>query len=86
MEFEHDKNKSAINKQKHGIGFDEAQKLWDGRVVELQARDAGESRCLVVGRIGEVYWSAIITRRGGAIRIISVRRARDEERRTYEKG
>ena len=29
MEFEFDQNKSKINKQKHGIDFYEARKLWD---------------------------------------------------------
>ena len=29
MDFEFDKNKSAANKQKHGIDFNEAKQLWD---------------------------------------------------------
>jgi len=37
-----------------------------------------------VGKIGASYWSAIITYRGERIRIISVRRARQEERKAYE--
>ena len=29
MDFEFDKNKSEVNKQKHGIDFKEAKKLWE---------------------------------------------------------
>jgi uncharacterized DUF497 family protein len=34
--------------------------------------------------IGDRHWSAVITRRGDTMRIISVRRARPEEIRLYE--
>ena len=43
-----------------------------------------EPRDLVIGRIGEKVWTAVVTKRGAAIRIISVRRSRDEEVRRYE--
>jgi len=42
VRFEFDPEKSRINRQKHGIGFDEAKKLWEGRVLEMPARDAGD--------------------------------------------
>ncbi|MXY83978.1 MAG: BrnT family toxin, partial [Gemmatimonadetes bacterium] len=35
-------------------------------------------------RIADKHWSGVITYRGDAIRIISVRRARREEVRLYE--
>ena len=84
-DFSFDKRKSTANKKKHGIDFVEAQALWldDGR-IEIPARTQDEARFLVVGRIGNVHWSAVITYRGEAIRIISVRRARDEEVELYE--
>ncbi len=37
-----------------------------------------------VGRIDQKHWSAVITRRGENIRLISVRRSRDEEVAIYE--
>ena len=86
MEFEYDLNKSAGNRKKHGIDFKEAQKIWLGKTVELKARDEQERRSLVIGKIDDCYWSAIITRRGGVTRIISVRRARDEEKSIYDRG
>ena len=85
MEFEFDPRKSDANKNKHGIDFVEAQALWDDLdLIEIPARTEDEPRYLVVGRLGAVYWSAIITYRGDRARIISVRRARREEIEIYE--
>ena len=36
--------------------------------------------------IDDAYWTAVITRRGERIRIISVRRSRREEKAAYEKN
>ena len=33
MQFEYDPNKSKSNKEKHGIDFDEAQELWNGKTI-----------------------------------------------------
>jgi uncharacterized protein len=85
MGFEYDPNKSAENKRKHGIDFDEAQELWaDSGLVEIPARTTDEPRWLLVGRIDQKHWSAVITRRGENIWLISVRRSRDEEVAIYE--
>jgi len=85
MPFEYDHPKSAENKRKHGIDFEEAQELWaDSGLVELPARTTDEARWLLVGKIGEKHWSAVITRRGENVRPISVRRSRDEEVEIYE--
>ena len=85
MGFEFDPNKSAENKRKHGIDFEAAQRLWaDARLVEIPARMTDEPRWLLIGRIDEKHWSAIITRRSDYIRLISVRRSRDEEVEIYE--
>ncbi len=85
MGFEYDPDKSAENKRKHGIDFEVAQRLWaDAGLVEIPARTTDEPRWLLIGRIAERYWSAIITRRGENIRLISVRRSRDEEVELYE--
>ena len=46
--------KSATNKAKHGIDFDEAQALWkDARMLEAPAKTDDEPRVLVIGKIGE---------------------------------
>lgn len=85
MEFEFDEQKSASNKVKHGIDFIEAQELWlDADRVEIAARTIEEPRFLVIGLINRKCWAAVITYRGERVRIISVRRARDEEIKLYE--
>jgi len=85
MNFEFDPEKSDVNKIKHGINFVEAQDLWDDiDLLEIPAKTSDEPRFLVIGRIGEKHWTGIITYRSDNIRIISVRRARDEEIELYE--
>lgn len=85
VEFEFDPGKSASNAAKHGLDFVAAQRLWDDPdAIEVPARTSDERRSLVVGRLGGSHWSAIITYRETRIRIISVRRSRDEEIELYE--
>ncbi len=85
MSFEYDLNKSVANKAKHGIDFDEAQALWeDSERLEIPAKVMGEPRCLVIGKINGKHWSAVVTYRSSNIRIISVRRSREEEVTLYE--
>ena len=84
MEIEFDPEKSAANTTKHGIGFVQAQALWDDpNRVEVPARTVGEPRWLVVGRIAGLHWSAAVTYRDRRVRIISVRRSRPEEVSLY---
>ena len=83
--FEFDHNKSQSNKDKHGIDFQTAQLIWlDPSFVEIPAKTKDEPRFLVIGQISDKHWSAIITYREDNIRIISVRRARNEEVKIYE--
>jgi uncharacterized DUF497 family protein len=85
MEFEFDPRKSQSNHEKHGIDFVAAQALWkDPALLEIAARTLDEPRWLVIGRIQRKHWSAVITLRGQAIRLISVRRSRPEEIQLYE--
>jgi hypothetical protein len=54
--------------------------LWDDPdFIEIPVTTIDESRLLVIGRISEKHWSAIITYRSEKVRIISVRRSRKEE-------
>ena len=85
MSFEYDPRKSDSNRTKHGIDFVEAQELWnDEQYIEIPAKTTDEPRFLVVGKIKGKHWSAVITYRGEGVRIISVRRSRDEEIDFYE--
>ncbi len=85
MEFEFDGAKSAANKAKHGIDFVEAQAIWeDLEFIEMPAKTIDEPRSVVIGRVAGKLWSAVVTYREDATRIISVRRARREEVEIYE--
>ena len=85
VHFEFDPEKSTSNERKHGIDFQVAQALWDDPdLIEIPTRTTDEPRFLVVGRIGDRHWSAVITYRGENVRIISVRRSRPEEIEIYE--
>jgi len=85
MHFEFDPAKSDGNKAKHGLDFDEAPALWDDPdLLEIPVITSDEPHFLAVGRIAGKHWSGIITYRGDAVRIISVRRARKEEIALYE--
>ena len=53
-------------------------------MLEAPARNEGEPRLLVVGKIEGRHWAAVFTYRGENIRIISVRRARNQEIEDYE--
>jgi len=85
MEFEFNPEKSDANKDKHGIDFFEAQRLWgDPDHLVIPAKTVDEPRFFAIGNIQGKYWSAIFTYRGERIRIISVHRSRKEEIDLYE--
>ena len=84
-EFQYDTKKSLSNLKKHGIDFEQAQTLWDDpNLLELKARSNDERRSLIIARLNEQYWSAVVTYRDGEIRVISVRRSRAAEVKLYE--
>ncbi|WP_198243560.1 BrnT family toxin [methane-oxidizing endosymbiont of Gigantopelta aegis] len=84
-QFEFDEQKSKSNLEKHGIDFVTAQGLWnDSDLVRVKAKSSTELRYLVIARLAGKHWSAVITYRGQAIRIISVRRSRKSEVQIYE--
>lgn len=85
MKFEYNPEKSAANRLKHGIDFEDAQDLWDDDdllVIPLKFEDEPRQAC--IGRIAGKHWTAIITCRCKVVRIISVRRARTNEVKLYE--
>ena len=83
--FEYDEQKSISNLSKHGINFEDAQKLWmDDYHIEVKVQFVEEPRYIVVGLIDEKFWTAVITYRNEVIRITSVRRSRKAEVTLYE--
>ena len=85
MKFEYDPNKSASNKQKHGLDFQEAQELWeDERLLILPLRFEDEPRQACIGKLRGKHWTAIMTCRECVVRLISVRRSHKYEVAAYE--
>ncbi|MDQ1339122.1 MAG: uncharacterized protein QG567_272 [Campylobacterota bacterium] len=88
MKFEYDYNKSCANKEKHEIDFEEAKELWsDSEAVSIQAKSDTELRFALIANLKEKIWIAFYTIRGSDIvRLISVRRARENEERIYNES
>lgn len=85
MGFEFDQVKSESNKVKHGIDFVEAQALWnDPDCIGFPAKSDDEERFALLAMLESKLWVAFYTTRENKIRIISVRRARTNERKLYE--
>ena len=69
---------------KHNIDFYEAQKLWEDPLrIEIPAKYVEEQRILVIAKYNNRIWSAVITSRDDKIRIISVRKSRENEKKIY---
>lgn len=85
MKFEYNETKSQANKLKHGIDFVQAQALWlDEHLLVVPALTEQEPRYIALGKIEGKHWTGVFTYRGRSIRIISVRRSRDNEVKLYE--
>lgn len=90
MEFDWDPPKSESNLRKHGISFRIATQVFDdpNRRYSNSTREGdGESRALVIGQISDGrLFTVVLTMRNDVTRIISTRRSRHAERRTYGQG
>ena len=86
MEFEYDENKSRINKEKHKIDFAEAQNLWQNEnalIIPANIVD-DEIRYAIISLFEGKCYVAIYTMRDEIYRIISDRRCRRNEEKSYE--
>lgn len=84
MEYEWDENKRQGNITKHGLDFRDAIVLFDGRpVYNYRSVRRGEGRVVTVGLLVGRFVAVVWTERSSAVRLISMRRARDEEKRAY---
>jgi uncharacterized DUF497 family protein len=83
-EFEWDERKRFTNAEKHTLDFLDAKPLFDGRnVVTSASHRSKEERFTTTGEIDGRFYTVIWTWRGELIRLISFRRARNAEKRTY---
>jgi len=85
LRYEWDEAKREASLAKHGVDFAAVEDFdWRRAVVEFdRRRNYGEEREIAVGWIGTRLHVLIFTRRAGAIRIVSLRKANDREVRRH---
>lgn len=84
MNFEWDDEKSQRTLAERGIDFASIVKIWnDDDAIEITARSDTEPRWAKIGKLEELIYVVIFTRRNARIRIISARRARPNEEIIY---
>lgn len=88
LHFEWDNRKSATNKSKHGVSFDEAQSVfYDENAMEFFDPDHSdeEDRFILLGVSARLRVLVVCycQRHGNTIRIISARKADKKEKENY---
>lgn len=86
MRFEWDETKNQSNQQKHGLSFADAPLVFAGRTLTVEdvRRAYGEPRYLTIGTLAGRTVIVAHTFRGGATRIISMRKANAREGARYQ--
>lgn len=85
MRYEWDERKRHSNLEKHGLDFFDVAVVFESSHVVVHSPYSSEKRLLAIGIFKKRFVTIVYTMRGEAIRIISFRRARHEERDTYQK-
>ena len=82
--FEWDENKNRLNQRKHKIAFEDAADVFkDEDRLTYSSDKQGETRFLTIGKAFQAIISVVYTTRDLIIRIISARRASQNERQAY---
>ena len=82
-EYEWDEEKSRANFEKRQLDFSEVRNfVWDTAIIRRSDRFQ-EPRWLAIGYIGDQLHVLIFARRNGRYRIISLRKASNDERSEY---
>jgi uncharacterized DUF497 family protein len=85
MRFEWDERKRRSNLAKHGLDFFDVSAVFESpHIVVPSAYEDEEDRFLAIGVLEGRLVTVVYTTRSEAIRIISFRRARHEERQKYQ--
>jgi uncharacterized DUF497 family protein len=81
--FEWDQQKNELNRVKHSIDFDDAVEIFYGAVLLRRSDRNNEERWIAVGSLEGRLIAMIFAWRANVVRIISARRARENEEREY---
>ncbi len=86
--FEWDKAKRAANLAKHGLDFADASRIFTGPLLERKdaRRDYGEDRFQAIGLVQGRVLVVVYTWRGARRRLISARKAREDERAVFRRS
>ncbi|MFZ0929882.1 MAG: BrnT family toxin [Syntrophobacteraceae bacterium] len=85
MRFEWDELKRLSNLEKHGLDFLDVAVVFEAPHVEVPSTYRGEEqRFPAIGSFEGRCVTAVCATRSEAVRVISFRRARHEERQKYE--
>lgn len=85
MRLEWDEAKRTANLRKHGIDFAGAEAVFAGETVTIEdgRRAYGEQRFVTFGFLEERIVAVAHTERARVIRIISIRKATNNEKRSF---
>ena len=86
MEFEWDEGKRRTNYAKHGLDLRDAEKVFQDITItaEDNRQDYGEKRFITLGRFEDIVVVIFYTQRSEKIRIISMRKANQKEKKAHE--
>ena len=87
MKFEWDHDKNQKNREKHGLYFQDAELIFLGKIVTFvdDRQDYGEQRWITLGELKDRTVVVVHAQRGFIIRIISMRKANEREKKIYFK-
>ena len=85
MRYEWDERKRLSNLEKHSFDFFDVDVVFESPYVVVPSNHSSEERFLALGTFEARFVTIVYTKRDKNIRIISFRRARHEERVTYQK-
>jgi uncharacterized protein len=85
VEFEYDDAKREWTLRERGLDFAKAERIFTGfnLTFEDEREDYGEERYLTYGLLNNVIVACVWTIRGNRRRIISLRKAKKDEREIY---
>src|SRR5262245_1576377 len=86
IEFDWNHNKNQQNYEKHGLSFEDASLVFAGETITFldgRSDNYGEERFITLGKLAERVVVVVHTQRQHIIRIISMRKANEREKKIY---